>query len=1218
MDPARRTPNRLAGETSPYLLQHAHNPVDWYPWGEEALGRARALDRPILLSIGYAACHWCHVMERESFENEATARLMNEHFVCIKVDREERPDLDEIYMAATVAMSGSGGWPMTVFLAPSLEPFFAGTYFPPRDMHGRPGFPTLLARIAELWRSERTQLEAQGRELASHVRAQAAPAPPTGLGQPAIDAAVAELRSSYDPVWGGFGGAPKFPPCAALELLLAHHHRTGDAESLAMARRTLDAMAAGGMRDHLGGGFHRYATDERWLVPHFEKMLYDNAQLARVYAQAWQVTRDAGYRRVATETLDWALREMRSERGGFFSATDADSEGEEGRFFVWTPAEVEAALGDDETARAFCAFYDVTTRGNWEGKSILHTPAPLDEVARELDLAPAALEERLTRARATLYRTRLARVPPLSDDKILTSWNALMIGALAECGRIFGERTYVEAAADAARFLEGSMARPDGGLYRTTRAGRTHTPAFLEDYAYLADALVDVYEAGGDERLLRRARELATRMVLDFHDEAHGGFFATASDHEALLARMREGQDGATPSPNAVAARALARLGWHFGDAAWLERAARAVRAHGRSIERAPRAFATSLGVVDALLAGPVEVVLVGTRDDVGSEALARALGARFLGARVIVHHAPGAGSSHARAELLAGKTLVDGRAAAYVCRAQTCRAPATDEAGLEAALAADRADAAAGRALDLGRRLTGRATAEGTARYAARKGLANGSATLGATGLCCARIGFGGYRVDDASDEHREALRAALSGGVNLIDTSTNYTDGGSERLVGAVVGDLAAAGVLARDEVIVVSKIGYVQGGSLRRARQRERRGDPVPEMVRYADDYWHCIHPSWLSSELDRSLGRLGLATLDVCLLHNPEYFLSEAARRGRVDEPVRRRFYERIERAFASLESEVASGRIGCYGVSSNTVARDPDDDEATDFARMLEAAVRAGGERHHFRVLELPLNLLEPEGALPPRSLLERVAGAGVGVLANRPLNALGAGGAVVRLAEIERDPRRGPALPVAAAAAATRALEARFAREVAPHVPLRVLEQVGGADEVFAWGAALAEMDGRLASPDQWQALAHGHVVPQVSAVIATLERVLPAAARAAWSRWRGDYLETLEQLLAALRAAAETRAVERVRVLHARLDRALAGRADEGPVTPEPLQRRALFVLGSLPGVTSVLLGMRRPRYVADALAVLERPPLADAGGVLERFAAGAPLVDR
>jgi len=678
--------NRLAHEISPYLLQHAENPVDWYPWGEEALERAMREDKPIFLSIGYAACHWCHVMERESFENEAVAALLNQSFVSIKVDREERPDLDDIYMAATVALSGSGGWPMSVFLAPDRRPFFAGTYFPPTDDHGRPGFSTLLKRIAHLWSSQRDDLLAQASALVAQVRAGYEIAAAAPVSSAMISAAVRALAASFDPHWGGFGSAPKFPPAASISLLLRFHAKTEDAQALAMATTTLDGMKNGGIYDHLGGGFARYSTDQRWLVPHFEKMLYDNAALARVYLEAYQATHDLEYRRVARETLDYVVREMQDAEGGYYCATDADSEGEEGRFFVWTLDEIQALL-DPVSAKAFALFYDVTAQGNWEGKNVLHRSRTVAQTATELDCTPEALQSRLEAAREKLYHARLARVPPLLDDKVITAWNGLMIGAMAEGFRVLRDPRYLQSAERAARFVLSGLRRPDGGLFRTARAWRAHLPGCLDDYAYLADGLITLFEAGGSAEFLAEAQRLVERGLRDF-DDGHGAFFTTARGHETLFARPREGQDGALPNANAVFARALARLARHYDRDDFSQRAQAALAAYGTLIEQAPRAFATSLDVLDFLESLPLELALVGRRGAPDREALERAVAERYLPNRVCAHIDPDQPEA-TDLPLLRGKTLVRGRAALYVCRNYACAAPVTDPGAAAAALAA-------------------------------------------------------------------------------------------------------------------------------------------------------------------------------------------------------------------------------------------------------------------------------------------------------------------------------------------------------------------------------------------------------------------------------------------------------------------------------------------------------------------------------------------------
>jgi uncharacterized protein len=1202
--------NRLAQATSPYLLQHAHNPVDWYPWGEEALSRAQAENKPILLSIGYSACHWCHVMERESFENDAIAALMNASFVCVKVDREERPDLDDIYMAATLAMNqGQGGWPMTVFLTPDQEPFFAGTYFPPEDRYGRPGFPSLLKRIAELWETDPAGLRGQARQLVQFLQDNSRPAPGLTVGEAEIKKGLEQLARDFDPRWGGFSGAPKFPPSAALSLLLRGHRRYGDEQALAMVRKTLDAMAHGGMYDHVGGGFSRYSVDERWLVPHFEKMLYDNAQLARVYLEGFQVTREPFYQRIAGEILDYVLREMHSPEGGFYSATDADSEGVEGKFFVWTPAQVRAAVGDDEEARRFCAYYDITEAGNWEGHNIPHTPSSLVDVAALLGIAPDELERSLAAARPKVYKARLSRVKPGLDDKVLTAWNGLLIGTLAEAYRVLGDPRYLHAAEKAAQFLLGTLRTAEGRLLRTFRAGQAHIPAVLEDYAYLTYALVDLYEASGTVHFLHEATTLAERMHADFVSE-DGGFFSTARDHEPLIVRHREGHDGAVPSANAMAALALARLSYHLDRADFREDAVRAIRAYGRAVQRQPRAFATTLFAVDLLLEGPVELALVGTPGTPDFDALWRELGIRYLPNRILALHDPASGEA-APGPLLQGKELVGGRAALYVCRNFACQRPVTDPGGVSEALSGITAGPeATGNAL-AGARLAGAATAEATAAYARRQSIpATGYSMLGTTGLTVSRLGFGGYRTDDESAAHHEALRRAFLSGLNLVDTSSNYTDGGSERLVGEVLEEALAAGELRREEIVVVTKLGYAQGESLELAKEREEAEDPFPEMVKYADAVWHCIHPEFLADQLARSLDRLQLTTVDVCLLHNPEYFLTDGHERSHGTlEKRREEFARRMQAAFSFLESEVQKGRLQWYGVSSNMVALPGEDPEAVSFDLMLGAARQAGGEAHHFRVLQLPLNLLEAGGVFEKsagagqRTVLQAAAAAGVGVLANRPLNAM-AHESLVRLAPLEE---KGEPTDVEAQLAILDSLESEYRRDIAAH--LEAGEGSVPPEHFFRWSADLRGVSAHLQSVEQWEALEQQRILPRLLQALQALDQSLQGGLGEAWQDWRRRYVPELRILLAELRRQATARTVASLARLSAAIDPLLpaARRA-------EPLSRKALWVAASTEGVSSVLNGMRHRAYVDDALAVLAWPKLPDPTAVYAAAREAAP----
>jgi uncharacterized protein YyaL (SSP411 family) len=688
IEAAKNRPNRLVHETSPYLLQHAYNPVDWHPWCQEALDKARSQDRLILLSIGYSACHWCHVMERESFENEETAAVMNEHFINIKVDREERPDLDDIYMAATLALNhGQGGWPMTVFITPQLEPVFAGTYFPLEGGPGRPSFRTVLTAVAKAWQEDRSAVIQQAGNITQYLRRQRSESSdPRSVGQSELRLALSQFSDAFDAQYGGFGSAPKFPPSTSLSLLLRLHKRYGEPQALRMVTKTLDAMAAGGMYDHVGGGFARYSTDRFWLVPHFEKMLYDNALLTSVYLEAYQVTKDERYARIAREILDFVLRDMTSAEGGFHSSWDADSEGDEGKYYVWTPDQIAEVL-EPRMARCFNAYYDITLEGNWDGKSIPNTPRSLRIVADELKMSADELEATLRVARQAVLTARRNRVPPARDEKIVTAWNALMIAACAAGYAVLQEDSYLSAAATAADFLMLRLVDGTGRLLRAYRSGRAHLPGYLEDYAYLSNALIDLYEAGGDETYLHKAAELAETIVSDFRDADSGAFFSTARQHENLLLRYRGGHDGATPSANAVAAGALGRLSYHFDRSDWRTDAAKAIGAYGNPISRFPRAFARSLAVVDWLFDGPVEIAVVGKKGSSDLSALRRLIGEHYLPSSIVAvaDHA----DSTSDLPLLRGKGLVEGRAAVYICRNFTCRSPITDPSQVREALTA-------------------------------------------------------------------------------------------------------------------------------------------------------------------------------------------------------------------------------------------------------------------------------------------------------------------------------------------------------------------------------------------------------------------------------------------------------------------------------------------------------------------------------------------------
>jgi uncharacterized protein YyaL (SSP411 family) len=689
--------NRLILETSPYLLQHAHNPVDWYPWGEEAVAAARRLDRPIFLSVGYSTCHWCHVMERESFEDPEIAAYLNAHFIPIKVDREERPDVDAVYMDVVMALTGGGGWPMTVVLTPDRQPFFAGTYFPPRaGVRGASaGLAEMLPSLVRAYTEERDALVAHAAGLTARLRAAAEPKSGGDVpGPEVLDRANALLAAQFDEEQGGFGGAPKFPQSSRLDFLLRYQRRTGDREALRRVVATLDRMAAGGIRDQLGGSFHRYATDRAWRVPHFEKMLYDNSLLASTYLEAFQATGDRRHAEVAREVLDDLLRELAGEGGAFHSATDADSVApggheEEGRFFTWTPDEIAAVLGPDR-ARLVALRYGVTEAGDLDGRSVLYAARSDEEVAREVGLEPVAVRAELAAARAELHRARAGRPPPLEDDKVLADWNGLAISAFARGGRVLREPRYVEAASRAADFLLREMV-VDGSLARAWRRGRRGGEAVLDDYAFVIAGLLDLYEAGFEIRWLEAAIALQRRMNERFADAAHGGYYLTAADSDPLLFRDKPIYDGAVPSGNSVAVMNLLRLHELTADERHRTEALRALAALGPDVTASPLVAPRLLAALDFELDVVKEVALVRPSPAADLSPFLDALARTHLPSSVLVVATEGEDAERL-AKLVPwveGKPARDGRVTAYVCERRVCRLPTTDPAVFAAQLAA-------------------------------------------------------------------------------------------------------------------------------------------------------------------------------------------------------------------------------------------------------------------------------------------------------------------------------------------------------------------------------------------------------------------------------------------------------------------------------------------------------------------------------------------------
>ena len=684
--------NRLAQETSPYLLQHAHNPVDWYPWGEDALAKARTEDKPIFLSIGYSACHWCHVMERESFEDETIAAKMNELFVNIKVDREERPDLDAIYMEAVTAMTQSGGWPMSVFLTPAGEPFHGGTYYPPEPRFGMPSFTQVLSAVSDAYANRRDQVQEQATRLTATIaRTSLLASSAEDVTDDLLDQAVNELKQHFDEYDGGFGRQPKFPQPMTLDFAMSQYKRTGDPETLFMAELTLQKMAYGGIYDQLGGGFARYSVDSLWLVPHFEKMLYDNGQLLRSYLNLWRITGNELFSQVVHETIDYVLREMTQPEGGFYSAQDADSEGEEGKFFVWEPEGIAAALGPGDS-RIINAYFGVSPRGNFEGKNILNVNMTVEDVAKRFGISVEEVERVITEGKNKLFLEREMRVKPGRDDKILTEWNGLMIHALAECGVALDRPDALDAAIAAADFILTNMSQADGKLYRSwtppqpspEKGGRmiggARFNAYLEDYAAFIRSLIALYEATFELRWLGEASRLTQLMIAQFGDESAPGFFQTGIDHEKLVVRRKDFIDNAIPSGNSMAAEALLRLSVLLGNNDYRARAMGIALTMKEAMAAQPTGFGRMLGVLSGLLTLSQEVAIVGNSDDPATQALLAEVRKRYLPNTVIALKEPEAENM---LPVFEDRGLVDGKAAAYVCENYACQLPVTDAEAL-------------------------------------------------------------------------------------------------------------------------------------------------------------------------------------------------------------------------------------------------------------------------------------------------------------------------------------------------------------------------------------------------------------------------------------------------------------------------------------------------------------------------------------------------------
>jgi len=677
--------NRLINETSPYLLQHAHNPVDWYPWGKEAFERAKKENKPVFLSIGYSTCHWCHVMERESFENEQIAEIMNKHFICIKVDREHRPDVDGIYMNAVQMMTGSGGWPLSVFLTPEGKPFYGGTYFPPKDIYGRPGFERVLLSIAEAWKNKRQELVDSSDKISEVLANLTGPTKKETLSTDMLQAGFDYFRATFDAANGGFGPAPKFPQPTNLSMLLSYWHRTNDTQALQMVEKTLDAMAKGGIYDHIGGGIHRYATDERWLVPHFEKMLYDQALVSKVYLQAYQATGNKKYAATAREIFDYVLRDMTDPDGGFYSAEDADSEGKEGVFYVWDPKQINSILDKDE-AEIFTAYYSVTKKGNFEeNKTILNIEMSMAQLEKKFQKDQTVLMDILSNARSKIFNERVKRIRPHRDDKIITAWNGLMISSMAYGGAVLQEEKYIKAAERAGKFTLNALHKK-GRLMRYYRQGRAVELAFLDDYAFTILGFLDLYGASFETKWLIEAKMLAEEMIKLFADNEQGGFFLTGKDSEKLIARIKPSTDGVIPSGNSAAAFALLKLGKLTMNQYFTEQGGKVLESFSRQLKQSSGYSSEMLSALNFLLGPTQEIVIAGNADAADTQQMLELIRRKFLPNAIILLHQQEKTDSAIDKTIpfIKNLTAIEGKATAYVCENYACNRPVNNIADLD------------------------------------------------------------------------------------------------------------------------------------------------------------------------------------------------------------------------------------------------------------------------------------------------------------------------------------------------------------------------------------------------------------------------------------------------------------------------------------------------------------------------------------------------------
>lgn len=1174
-----RKPNALINETSPYLLQHAYNPVSWNPWSPSILKYAEQIRKPILLSIGYSSCHWCHVMEKECFENEEIAKLMNEHFLCIKVDREERPDLDESFMEATCALNqGQGGWPMTVFLTPDQKPFFAGTYFPPFDHEGKVGFKSILLKLSSIWEKNPEDILQQAKKLSEHIKKSRPFLQNFPIGNHEITSCVRYYLKHFDLENGGFGPAPKFPPYGPLNLLLRYYKQTENSQVLHMVTKTLDEMMKGGIYDQIGGGFSRYSVDKRWLIPHFEKMLYDNALLAPIYLDAYIITGKIRYKNIAIETLDFILKEMTSLNGVFFSALDADSEGEEGKYYLWDIHEIKDALSDEEY-NLIKIHFNISKEGNYNGLNVLNTLHVENLDTYELYLLEKD-QNLLKSARSKLFKLRSHRPKPFKDDKVIVSWNALMISALAKAGTVLGKSKYTEAAEKAASFIAKSLTNDQGKILRIYRKGKKSQPGFLEDYAFLAQAYLDLFEYGSSERYLQLSLTITEKLIQGFRDSKTGVFQTCSLDHDEKHKIHQDGSDGAIPNPNAIAALVLAKLSHHFDRVELREFSIQALSSIGRVIHDLPQLYPTSLSAVDFHLEPPINISCIANESNEELQDLLSEIHNVYLPNKIVVHFNKNA-KMESSSPILQDKPLLDKKPTVYICKENSCLKPINDRRTIREELHKRESSS---RNNIFGFLIPGKATPSGTGFYATSHSKIQFS-PMGDTGFLCSPLGYGTYRIYEGEINHKKSLEVALLSGCNLIDTSTNYMDGSAEHCVGTTLRKLTKKNQVSRNQIILITKTGYVQGKSLETAREKEIANTPYPEMSKISDQCWYCIHPQYLEDQLHLSRARLQVETLDFLLIHNPEYFFLAPGNEKKSLKELRTKFYERLEKAFYFLEKQVENGYIQYYGISSNTIADALSSRQKIHFDRILEVAKKAGGENHNLRILQLPLNLIENQAFTRSENILNKAKQNRIAVVVNRPLNAIYKD-SMIRLSDF---PKKELPLIFDRHVKWGFALEDEWKTTIAPFINLP--KSLPLPSQLFNWAQTLHDLRNQKMNLIDWIHLDEEKVTPQLSYLFHLIEQNIRrnTPLHNIWSDWKKRYLLALQPLIQHLKNQATNFSHDQSSIIKECISPFLP--KDMGK---KPLSRLALWVASSTPGVCSVLNGMRTMAYVQDSLTIM------------------------